>query len=196
MTESGNAVPGGSLYVVSGPSGSGKTSLCTALLERCPRLGLSVSATTRSPRAGEKDGIDYHFMDEETFRTGVDLGCFLEHATVHGHSYGTRRADIDARLKAGYDMLLEIDWQGAAQVAAEYPDACRIFILPPCIDELRRRLTGRGQDDHWVIEQRVAAAESEMMHADEADYRIVNNDFEQALAQLLKIYSIRVADRL
>jgi len=178
----------GSLFVVSGPSGSGKTSLCAAMIERCPDLRLSISATTRTPRPGETDGVDYHFLDTMTFLRQVDEGCFLEHAMVHGNAYGTRLADVDALLSKGFDVLLEIDWQGATQVAAQRPDACRIFILPPSIEELRRRLTGRGQDDVQVIDRRVAAAEAEMAHAGEADYRIVNEDFDLALTQLLEIY--------
>jgi guanylate kinase len=178
----------GLLYVISGPSGSGKTSLCTALLDRCPRLKMSVSATTRPPRPGEINGINYHFLDAKSFDDQLAEGRFLEHAMVHGHAYGTRLADVEAMLADGYDVLLEIDWQGAAQVAARCHNTCRIFILPPSIEELRRRLTGRGQDDMQVIEQRVAAAASEMEHAGEADYRIVNEVFDQALAQLLNIY--------
>ncbi len=176
------------LYVISGPSGSGKTSLCTALLDRCPRLRISISATTRAPRPGEIDGIDYHFLDAEEFDGQVAEGRFLEHAMVHGHAYGTRLSDVEKMLIDGYDVLLEIDWQGAAQVAARCPNTCRIFVMPPGIEELRRRLTERGQDEVQVIEQRVAAAASEMEHAGEADYRIVNEVFDQALDQLLAIY--------
>jgi len=192
---SSNTGPGGSLFVVSGPSGSGKTSLCAALLKRCPQLKLSISATTRAPRPGEIDGLDYHFLDAPTFARQVAEEKFLEHAAVHGHSYGTRRADVDTLLNNGFDVLLEIDWQGAAQVADCCPDACRIFILPPTVDELRRRLTGRGQDAIEVIDHRVAAAESEIAHAGEADYRIVNEDFDLALARLLDIYWSRMAGR-
>jgi len=177
----------GALFVISGPSGSGKTSLCSALLEQCPNLRLSISATTRAPRPGETDGIDYHFLTPEVFDSGVEQGAFLEHARVHGHQYGTRSADVEILRDKGFDALLEIDWQGAAQVAACCPDACRIFILPPSIDELHKRLTGRGQDDAAVIERRVAAAESELEHADEADFRVVNDDFDVALYKLLDI---------
>lgn len=186
---------GGILYVISGPSGSGKTSLCTALLDHCPRLKVSVSATTRPPRPGEINGTDYHFLDANSFAEQVTEGRFLEHATVHGHAYGTRLADVETMLSDGYDVLLEIDWQGAAQVAARCSNTCRIFILPPSVEELRRRLTGRGQDDKEVIEQRVAAAASEMEHANEADYRIVNEVFDQALNQLLTIYHRHSGER-
>ena len=186
----------GALFVVSGPSGSGKTSLCAALLERCPKLRLSISATTRAPRPGEIDSIDYHFLDMDVFLSQVDEGSFLEHAIVHGNAYGTRLSDVEALLKDGHDVLLEIDWQGAAQVALRCPDACRIFILPPSVDELRRRLTGRGQDATEVIDQRVAAAEAEMAHAVDADYRVTNEDFEQALTVLLGIYQARTVGRV
>jgi len=185
----------GELFVVSGPSGSGKTSLCTALLERCPQLKPSISVTTRAPRPGEVDGVDYHFIDKQTFSRLVDEGRFLEHATVHGNSYGTRRADVEALLNDGFDVLLEIDCQGAAQVAAHRPDACRIFILPPTIDELRQRLTEREQDDGEVIDQRVAAARSEIARAGEADYRVMNEVFDLALGRLLNIYLSRTAGR-
>lgn len=188
MTE---ASSGGTLFVVSGPSGSGKTSLCAALLERCPPLRLSISATTRAPRPGERDGVNYHFLATADFEHQVEEGAFLEHARVHGNLYGTRLGDVDAMLAEGHDVLLEIDWQGAQQVGSLRPDACRIFILPPSVEELRRRLTGRGQDDAEVIRRRVAAAESEMAHAGEAEFRIVNEDFDAALAELLHIYRER-----
>jgi guanylate kinase len=197
MAESASeAGASGALFVVSGPSGSGKTSLCAALLERCSKLRLSISVTTRAPRPGEVDGVDYHFLDMGSFLSQVEEGSFLEHAIVHGNAYGTRLSDVEALLKEGHDVLLEIDWQGAAQVALRCPDACRIFILPPSIEELRRRLTGRGQDADEVIEQRVAAAEAEIAHAGEADYRIINENFEQALASLLDIYQARTAGRI
>lgn len=185
----------GVLYVISGPSGSGKTSLCTALLDHCPRLKMSISATTRPPRHGEIDGINYHFLDAKGFDEQLAEGKFLEHAMVHGHAYGTRLADVETMLIDGYDVLLEIDWQGAAQVAARCPNTCRIFILPPSVEELRRRLIERGQDNKKVIDQRVSAAAAEMAHADEADYRIVNEVFDQALAELLDIYHARSGGR-
>jgi len=181
----------GALFVISGPSGTGKTSLCTALLERCANLRLSISATTRAPRPGEVNATDYHFISPEDFSLGVAAGAFLEHAQVHGHQYGTRKADVEALRGQHFDVLLEIDWQGAAQVATCCPGACRIFILPPSVDELRRRLTARGQDDASVVAQRVAAAESEMAHAGEADYRIVNDDFGVALGKLMDIIRAR-----
>ncbi|HCS13291.1 MAG: guanylate kinase [Zetaproteobacteria bacterium CG_4_8_14_3_um_filter_59_5] len=178
----------GSLIVVSGPSGCGKTSLCAALLQRCLNLKLSVSATSRPPRPGETDGLHYHFLDLPSFEQQVRDGAFLEHALVHGNGYGTRLGDVDAMLADGFDVLLEIDWQGASQVGLLRPQACRIFILPPSIEELRRRLSSRGQDDASVIERRVAAAESEIAHAGEAGFRIINDDFDTALAELQAIY--------
>jgi len=178
----------GKLFVVSGPSGSGKSSLCNALLARNPNLRLSTSCTTRSPRPGEEDGVQYHFLTREAFESQVDGGAFLEWANVHGNFYGTRKQDVEAALMAGEDILLEIDWQGANQVAAKISDACRIFILPPSVEELRTRLTTRGQDDVEVVERRVAAAESEMAHADEAHHRIVNDDFDRALEELDSLY--------
>lgn len=176
---------GGRLYIVSGPSGAGKSSLCSALLQRCPNLNLSISSTTRSPRPGEVDGREYHFLTRERFEADVAEGLFLEWANVHGNLYGTRLPDVESLLDAGKDVLLEIDWQGAAQVARRLPEARRIFILPPSLDVLRERLTGRGQDDAAVIERRVAAAEAEMAHADEAHIRIVNEKFEVALDMLV-----------
>ena len=174
----------GRLFVVSGPSGAGKSSLCDALLEACPSLSLSISCTTRAPRPGEKDGREYHFLDVPTFEAQKQQGAFLEWAKVHGHFYGTRQSDVLEQLEKGRDVLLEIDWQGAAQVAKKIPELTRIFILPPSIEALRERLTGRGKDDDAVIEQRVAAAQAEMAHADEAHYQIVNDDFNLALQTL------------
>jgi len=178
----------GALYIVSGPSGSGKTSLCAAWLAHCPNLRLSISATTRPPRPGEKDGADYFFLSEADFEAGKRVNAFLECALVHGHWYGTRMSDVDAMRATGYDVLLEIDWQGAGQVAAKCPDVCRIFILPPSLAVLRERLIQRGQDGESVIARRLDAAGEEIAHANEADFRIVNNTFEKTLQELLSIY--------
>ncbi|MDX8404210.1 MAG: guanylate kinase [Mariprofundaceae bacterium] len=177
----------GKLFIVSGPSGSGKSSLCNALLRKNPNLHLAVSCTTRIPRPSEKDGVEYHFLNQSLFEEQVDAGAFLEWAKVHGNLYGTRRSDVEMALENGDDMLLEIDWQGAAQVAKKMPEACRIFILPPSIEVLKARLISRGQDDVSIIENRVAAAESEMTHADEAHYRIVNDDFDRTLDELYSL---------
>ena len=177
----------GKLFIVSGPSGAGKSSLCSALLEACPHLNLSISCTTRKPRPGEQDGREYHFLSVESFEQQKHDGAFLESALVHKNYYGTRQSDTEALLHSGKDVLLEIDWQGAAQVATKIPSAVRIFILPPSIDILRERLTGRGQDDVAIIEQRVAAAQAEINHAGEAQHQIINDDFEQALKQLIQL---------
>ena len=179
----------GKLFIVSGPSGAGKSSLCKALLVASPNLGLSVSCTTRQPRPGETDGSEYHFLPVELFEAQRDGGAFLEWANVHGNLYGTRQQDVEAILDQGRDVLLEIDWQGAAQVAEKMPQAIRIFILPPSVEELRQRLTGRGQDAQEVIDRRVAAAEAEMTHADEAKYLIINDHFNDALEELKRLYS-------
>ncbi len=179
----------GRLFIVSGPSGAGKSSLCAALLERLPELQLSTSCTTRQPRPGEQDGREYHFLTQEAFEQQQAKGAFLESAFVHGNHYGTRQSDVEQLLADGKDVLLEIDWQGAAQVAERMPGAIRIFILPPSIEELRRRLTGRGQDDTSVVNQRVTAAEAEMAHAHEAHFRIINDDFDESLLQLERIFT-------
>jgi len=178
----------GRLFVVSGPSGSGKSSLCDALLKKHPQLRLSISCTTRAPRPGETDGVEYHFLGRGTFEEQVERGAFLEWANVHGNLYGTRKVDVEAALAAGDDILLEIDWQGAAQVAEQVANAYRIFILPPSIETLRQRLTSRGQDNADVVEARVAAAESELAHAGEAHSRVVNDDFDRALEELEALY--------
>lgn len=174
----------GRLFTISGPSGAGKSSLCGALLKSCPDLTLSISCTTRTPRPGEVDGREYHFLSLTDFVAQRQGGHFLEWALVHGHLYGTRVSDVETLLSNDNDVLLEIDWQGAKQVAAKIADAIRIFILPPSLDELRRRLIMRGQDEAHTVASRVAAAEDEMSHADEAHYQIVNVDFDQALHEL------------
>ena len=177
----------GKLFIISGPSGAGKSSLCSKLLEACPNLNLSISCTTRKPRPGEQDGREYHFLSLTDFEAQKQAGAFLEWALVHGNYYGTRQSDVESLLQQGKDVLLEIDWQGAAQVAVKIPAATRIFILPPSVEVLRERLTARGQDDATIIEQRVAAAEAEMDHAHEAQYQIVNDNFDEALKALIKL---------
>ncbi len=181
----------GGLYTVSGPSGSGKTSLCKAWLARCPDLRLSISSTTRPPRPGESDGRDYFFLSEPEFDSARRSGAFLECALVHGNWYGTRAANVEAMREDGHDVVLEIDWQGAGQVAEKCPDACRIFILPPSLAVLEDRMRLRGQDTPAVIRRRIDAARKEMAHADEADFRIVNSLFGKALQELLSIYRNR-----
>lgn len=178
---------GGHLYIVSAPSGAGKTTLVRMLLGNDPGIGLSVSYTTRAPRAGEVDGVAYHFVDVPTFLALRDRGEFLEWAEVHGNYYGTSRTWIAGQMAAGRDILLEIDWQGARQVRAEFTDAIGVFVLPPSRAELERRLTGRGTDDAATIARRLAAAGEEMRHVADFDYVIINDDLQQALADLLAV---------
>jgi len=181
----------GNLFVVSAPSGAGKSSLLRALLEREPALQVAVSHTTRPPRPGERDGQHYHFVDPEAFEQIVEEGGFLEHARVFDRLYGTSEAALRGPLQAGEDLVLEIDWQGAQQVRHRFPGACSIFILPPSVEALRERLTGRGQDSSEVIERRMRDAVNEMSHYGEYDYLVVNDDFEQALEQLRCIVTSR-----
>ncbi|MFO7543425.1 MAG: guanylate kinase [Thiobacillus sp.] len=177
----------GVLYIVSAPSGAGKTSLVKALLKADPGIRLSVSYTTRAPRPGESDGRDYHFVSREHFESMLAEGEFLEHAEVYGNFYGTSKGSIARDLDAGRDILLEIDWQGAAQVTQHFPQAASIYILPPSFNALRTRLKGRGQDSEDVIEGRLAAAAHDVAHADAFDYIIVNDDFDHALQDLIAI---------
>jgi guanylate kinase len=174
----------GNLYVVAAPSGAGKTTLVRLLLEQEPAVALSISYTTRGPRPGEQDGREYHFVEAAEFRAMIERGEFLEWAEVHGNYYGTSKKWIADRLTAGSDVLLEIDWQGAQQVRQLFAQAIGVFILPPSMEELERRLTGRGTDAAEVIARRLAAAQAEMRHVDEFDYVIINNQLEEALADL------------
>lgn len=174
----------GTLFVVSAPSGAGKTSLVRALLDGHPNLRLSVSYTTRAPREGEIDGVHYHFVTQAEFERMVLEQAFVEYAQVFQHAYGTARATLRHALDQGQDLLLEIDWQGARQVRKVFPDAVSVFILPPSLDELERRLRARGQDSEEVIATRMAQARSELSHYGEYDYLIVNDRFEAALAEL------------
>jgi guanylate kinase len=174
----------GNLYVVAAPSGAGKTTLVRLLLEREPDVQLSISFTTRDPRPGEANGREYHFVDTAEFRAMIDRHEFLEWAEVHGNFYGTSKKWIADRLAEGHDVLLEIDWQGAQQVRSLFPEAIGIFILPPSMEELTRRLTGRGTDSAAVISRRLAAAQAEMRHVGEFDYVIINDQLDQALDDL------------
>lgn len=177
----------GVLYIVSAPSGAGKTSLVKALLKADPAIRLSISFTTRAPRPGETDGRDYHFVQRDRFQYMLAEGEFLEHAEVYGNFYGTSKGSIAQDLHAGHDVLLEIDWQGAAQVRQHFPDSRSIFILPPSFNALRTRLKGRGQDSDDVIERRLAAAADDVSHAGAFDYIIINDDFDHALADLIAV---------
>jgi guanylate kinase len=177
----------GNLFIVAAPSGGGKTSLTRALLEREPGIRLSVSYTTRPPRPGESDGIDYHFVAPERFAALKDAGEFLEHAHVHGNWYATGATWLKAQVEAGQDVLLEIDWQGAAQVRKLVPESVHIFILPPSLELLRERLLRRGQDDPETIVRRLNAAREEMRHCGEFNYVIINQDFASAVDDLSAI---------
>jgi guanylate kinase len=177
----------GKLFVVTAPSGAGKTSLINALLREDPRLKLSVSYTTRAPRPGEQDGREYHFVDEATFLAMRERGEFLESAEVHGYRYGTSKRVIAEALSRGEDLILEIDWQGAAQVRRLYPECVGIFIHPPSIEELERRMRSRGQDADAVIRRRLENAREELAHAGEFKYAIINKDFETAKQSLAEI---------
>ena len=177
----------GLLFVITAPSGAGKSSLIAAALKDAPGVRLSVSYTTRAPRAGEADGREYHFVDLPTFEAMAARGEFLESAEVHGNRYGTSQKAIDAALARGEDILLEIDWQGAAQVRRLYPDCVTIFVLPPSIEELGRRMRARALDSMAVIERRLANAREEISHAPGFDYAIINDVFETARQELLGV---------
>lgn len=181
-----NAVQG-SLFIITAASGAGKTSLVQSLIAQDAQVKLSVSHTTRQPRPGEENGVHYHFVDETQFLGILNAGGFLESADVHGAKYGTSQVAVDSALQAGYDVILEIDWQGAAQVRAIYPQAISIFILPPSVKSLEQRLNNRGQDSIEVIHKRVAAAREEMSHVVEFDYVTINDEFNVALQDLMAI---------
>lgn len=174
----------GNLFIISAPSGAGKTSLVHALLNINPQIDLSVSYTTRAPRAGEVNGKDYHFMSRETFVAMQMRGEFLESAEVYGNFYGTSQTWITRENAKGRDILLEIDWQGAEQVRRLFPRAISIFILPPSLEALRLRLTGRGTDHADVIARRLAAARVDVAHVAEFDYVIINDVLNEALREL------------
>lgn len=177
----------GSLFVISAASGAGKTSLVRAVLQQVAGIEVSVSHTTRPPREGEVDGVDYHFIDKEVFQAMVDASEFFESATVFGNMYGTSRQHIQEQLLKGSDVILEIDWQGARQIRQLMNDCRTIYIAPPSITALRERLTSRGQDDEAIISQRMQEAISEMSHYVEFDYLIINDDFDEARDNLAAI---------
>jgi guanylate kinase len=179
----------GTLFIISAPSGAGKTSLVAEILAQINNIQASISHTTRDCRPGEKNGINYHFVDRQQFVTMIDNNAFLEHAEVFGNFYGTSQDWVEATLNTGTDVILEIDWQGAEQVRSKFADSQSIFILPPSKQALRERLNDRGQDHAEVIEKRIAAATEEMSHYVEADYLVINDDFALALEQLKSIIS-------
>ena len=174
----------GTIYVVAAPSGGGKTSLTRALLEKDRGIRLSVSYTTRPPRPGEQEGVEYHFVSAERFMALRDAGEFLEHAHVHGNWYATSASWLNKQVDAGQDVLLEIDWQGAAQVRRLIPSSVHIFILPPSLALLEERLHRRGQDDKPTIARRLEAARDEIRHCAEFNYVIINQDFATAVDDL------------
>jgi guanylate kinase len=177
----------GKLFVIAAPSGAGKTSLIEAVMRDDPTLKISVSYTTRAPRQGGRDGVDDHFGERETREAVQRRGEFLESAEVHGNHYGTSRKVILDAVAAGEDLILEIDWQGARQVRKLYPDCIGIFILPPSIEELERRMRGRGKDSDEVMRRRLQNAREELAHADEFKYAIINKDFDTARRELAEI---------
>ncbi len=186
----------GLLFVITAPSGAGKSSLIDALLAEVPRLKLSISYTTRAPRPGEANGQEYHFVDEKRFLAMLERGEFLESAEVHGNRYGTSEAVIREALARGEDLVLEIDWQGAQQVRRLHPACVGVFILPPAVAELERRMRARGQDSDAVIKRRLASAEEEISHAPEFDYVIINKDFDiatQDLQAIIRVERLRKA---
>lgn len=186
-----NKAPGG-LFIVSAPSGGGKTSLTRGVLEPLAKAGItaeiSVSYTTRAPRPGEREGVHYHFIERAEFESMIGRGAFLEHAEIYGERYGTGRARTEALRARGRDVILDIDWQGARQIRTDVADAIGIFILPPSLTKLEQRLRARKQDSDEAIARRLAQAREEMSHYAEYDYVIVNQDFEQALSELVAIF--------
>ncbi len=186
----------GQLILVSAPSGAGKTSLVKAALERDTALVVSVSHTTRSRRTNETDGVNYHFVDADEFNAMIAADAFLEHASVFDNMYGTSKAEVAARQAAGKDVILEIDWQGADQVRRAAPEAVSIFILPPSVEVLKERLKARGEDSEASMSRRLAEAQLEMSQAPKYDYIVVNDDFEQAVADMLVLFrAIRLRTR-
>ena len=177
----------GKLFVLSGPSGAGKGTICKKLLEETEKLELSVSMTTRSPRPGEVEGISYFFTEKEKFEEHIRCGNLLEHAQVYGNYYGTPKAPVLEKLAAGIDVILEIDMQGALKVKESYPDGVFIFILPPSMSELRKRLTGRGTETAEAIELRLGETLKELSYIEKYDYCVVNGVLEEAVARVKAI---------
>jgi guanylate kinase len=182
------------VFVITGPSGVGKGTLIRGLMERLPRLELSVSATTRSPRAGERDGLDYHFLSSEDFERHVRAGDFVEHADYASRRYGTLRSELDGRVAKGAPVVLEIEVQGARQVRAAMPEAVQVFIAPPSLQALRTRLIGRGTDDSEEVERRLAVAEHELAAREEFAHVVVNDRLEDALCELVGIVAAELGE--
>ncbi|GGN19653.1 MULTISPECIES: guanylate kinase [Marinomonas] len=178
----------GNLFILSAPSGAGKSSLYKALLKADDKVRISISHTTRAPRAGEEHGREYYFIDDESFLDMIAEDAFFEHAQVFDHYYGTSKETIFGMLEQGLDVILEIDWQGARQVRQLYPEAVGIFILPPSLSSLEERLKKRATDTEDVIQRRMAKAVNEMSHYHEYDFVIVNDDFDTALAEMSSIF--------
>jgi guanylate kinase len=188
----------GNLFILAAPSGAGKSSLIKALLEKHlstdehnNAMQVSVSHTTRTSRVGEIDGVHYHFVNRTEFESLINQGAFFEHAEVFGHYYGTSKVVIEQTLQQGIDVFLDIDWQGARQVKAQIPDTATIFVAPPSKEELKRRLTERGQDSADIIKQRMTKAVSEISHYHEFDFIVVNDNFTAALSELDAIVTTR-----
>ncbi len=191
MSSAGQAPYAGTLYIISAPSGAGKTSLVKALVECTDDIRVSVSHTTRAMRPGEEDGVNYNFVSVSEFEGMVADNRFLEHAKVFDNYYGTSRDWVDQHLKAGTDVILEIDWQGAQQVRPRMPGCVSIFILPPSREELLKRLRGRGQDSEEIIQRRYQDAVGDMGHCAEYDYVVINDDFDEALIDLAAVVRAR-----
>ena len=182
------------VFVITGPSGVGKGTLITNLMGRVPNLELSISATTRQPRPGEENGVDYFFLDQDEFARRVEAGDFLEYADYSGNRYGTLRSEVESRVAAGHTVLLEIELQGARQVRSSMPEAVQVFIAPPAIEHLRQRLEGRGTDDPAAIEARLKVAEEELEARDEFHHQVINDDIERATEELERIVVREVSE--
>ena len=182
------------VFVITGPSGVGKGSLISLLRHRIPELELSTSATTRTPRPGEQDGVDYHFLEKQAFLDRVEAGEFLEHAAYSGNHYGTLRSEVDRRIGAGNPVMLEIEVQGARQIAESMPEAVQIFIAPPALESLKERLEGRGTDSPEAIARRLEVAEGELSARNEFHHQVVNSELERALDELETIVRSKLSE--